>query len=117
MFQVMFPRIFVAISASILCAASPQMAVAQDMRSPDPIITKPGGEGNVSRYEYAPEGQPTLEYKAPPSGADTDLFGSEVDILRDQVRELENALMEVRMENRRLKAHNETLMKEREKTE
>lgn len=113
----MFPRLFVTISLSILCATAPQLAAAQDKRSPDPIITKPGGEGNVSRYEYAPEGQPTLEYKAPPSGADTDLFGSEVDILRDQVRELENALMEVRSENRRLKAHNETLLKERAKTE
>ena len=42
----------------------------------------------------------------------TDLFGNEVDILRDQVRELENALMEVRAENRKLKAYNETLLKE-----
>lgn len=108
----MFSRIFVTISLPVFVAGLPYAAVAQDTRAPDPIITRPGGEGNVSRYEYAPEDQPKLEYKAPPSGADSDLFGSEVDILRDQVRDLENALMEERAENRRLKAYNETLLKD-----
>ncbi|MCA1869566.1 hypothetical protein HW571_28555 [Agrobacterium genomosp. 3] len=110
--QGMFSRILFTITLPILCGALPQMAAAQDARAPDPVITRPGGEGNVSRYEFAPEDQPTLHYKAPPAGADTDLFGNEVDILRDQVRELENALMEVRAENRKLKAYNETLLKE-----
>lgn len=113
----MFSRIIITTTLSILCAISPTLSLAQDTRAPDAVITKPGGVGNVSRYEYAPENQPALEYKAPPSGADSDLFGTEVDILRDQVRDLENALMEVRAENRRLKAHNETLLKETGKTE
>jgi hypothetical protein len=113
----MFSRIFFTTALQVLVAVLPQMAAAQDTRAPEPVITKPGGQGNVSRYEYAPEDQPKLEYKAPPSGADTDLFGSEVSILRDQVRDLENALMEVRAENRRLKAYNETLLKEAGKTE
>jgi len=113
----MFSRILFTITLPILCASLPQKAAAQDARAPDPVITRPGGEGNVSRYEFAPEDQPTLQYKAPPAGADTDLFGNEVDILRDQVRELENALMEVRAENRKLKAHNETLLKELGKAE
>ena len=64
------------------------MAAAQDARAPDPVITRPGGEGNVSRYEFAPEDQPTLQYKAPPAGADTDLFGNEVDILREALSQI-----------------------------
>ncbi len=37
---------------------------------PPPVVTRPGGDGNVSQYEYAPEKQPTWQYSAPGSTED-----------------------------------------------
>ena len=70
---------------------------------PPPVVTRPGGDGNVSQYEYAPEKQPTWQYSAPGS--------TENALLRDQVRDMQTQTMQLEAEIADLKARNQALQK------
>ncbi|MDH1270326.1 MULTISPECIES: hypothetical protein [Hyphomicrobiales] len=89
---------------------------AQETRSgsdlvapPPPVVLKPGGDGNVSQYEYAPEQQPTWQYAAP--GSAEDACSAENALLRDQVRDLQSQTMQLQAEIANLKARNQALQK------
>ncbi|MCC0018447.1 hypothetical protein [Mesorhizobium denitrificans] len=76
---------------------------------PPPVVTRPGGDGNVSQYEYAPEKQPTWQYSAP--GSTEDACSAENALLRDQVRDMQTQTMQLEAEIADLKARNQALQK------
>lgn len=76
---------------------------------PPPVVTRPGGDGNVSQYEYVPEKQPTWQYSAP--GSTEDACSAENALLRDQVRDMQTQTMQLEAEIADLKARNQALQK------
>lgn len=105
-----------AVGAVVVLLAIYGTAHAQETRSgsdlvapPPPVVLKPGGDGNVSQYEYAPEQQPTWQYAAP--GSAEDACSAENALLRDQVRDLQSQTMQLQAEIANLKARNQALQK------
>lgn len=106
----------IAAVAALTALAVQGIALAQDAQPsngliapPPPVVTRPGGDGNVSQYEYAPEKQPTWQYSAP--GSTEDACSAENALLRDQVRDMQTQTMQLEAEIADLKARNQALQK------
>lgn len=108
--------ILMATAVALTTLAVQGAALGQDTRPsndlvapPAPVVTRPGGDGNVSQYEYAPEKQPTWQYTAP--GSTEDACSAENALLRDQVRDMQTQTMQLEAEIADLKARNQALQK------
>lgn len=79
-------------------AASQSTTGSEPVSPPDPVVQRPGGDGNKSRYEYTPEKQPSWQYTKPSS--EIEACYNEADLLREQIRELEQSKYELTEELR-----------------
>jgi len=114
-----FSPLFFLAGAVLLAAASPSATIAQSsgpadapggpVGPPPAVVTRPGGDGNKSQYEYAPENQPSWEYSAP--GSFEDGCTNENALLRDQLRDMETQVLQLTGEIATLKARNSALQK------
>lgn len=103
---------FYLFASALALAQGAGLASAQQQGTvvpPDPLIMRPGGDGNKSQYEYTPENQPSWSYQ-PPANAE-DACVQESALLRDKARDMEEQILLLQQQVADLTARNDALQR------
>jgi hypothetical protein len=95
--------------AALFSGPAAAQSKSEPISPPAPVVQRPGGDDNKSRYEYTPENQPSWQYQKPSS--EIEACYNEADLLREQIRELEQAKYELGEELRLTKNRLSALQK------